>query len=110
MHWFYKLLAAVGGIGVILREVAKPLILSLTEKYFVGHDQPVWNLLLSPKFKEHYFSETLTFATEEEIPYSVEELAEKTKRARRSVIASLHRLEKRGKVKEVAGGWQRKET
>jgi predicted Rossmann fold nucleotide-binding protein DprA/Smf involved in DNA uptake len=48
------------------------------------------------------------YSEKEEIPYSIDHLTKQLKRSSGSVLASLQRLEKRGKVTEHADGWQRK--
>ena len=56
-----------------------------------------------------HVSNNQKYYSRDEIPYSVEELIEQADRSRRAILGSVHRLEKRGEVKEVHGGWQRKE-
>ena len=63
---------------------------SLTSRILQDYDKPIWLVI-----------------QEAQIPYSVEDIESRVGRARRSVLASLRRLERRQRVKEVNGGWQR---
>jgi len=107
--WVYKALAAVGGVGVLHQWVSK-LVVYLMNIFWNSRDVPVWAVLRVPKFKPSHTHNNWTFYSTDEIPYSPEEIATKVHRSIRSVTSSLHRLEKRGKVKELQGGWQRKES
>ena len=109
--WVYQALAAIGGIGFILQQIVKPMLIHLKDEFFTRHDQPVWKVVKEPKPKVAGWTGGQPFydATRE-APYSLEELTGKVGRSRRSILNSLTRLEKRGKVKELHGGWQRKET
>lgn len=99
----------MGGVGVLLREVIKPLLISITDTFLQRHDAPIWDVIRTPQFKVEHVAGGRPFRGTDEIPYSVEELAKTVRRSERSVLSSVLRLEKRGKVKEVGVGWQRKE-
>jgi predicted transcriptional regulator len=60
-----------------------------------------------PKYQKRSGGEqNWTFDTQVELPYTVEEIAEAVNRKQGSVLRSLRHLEKRGKVKDVHGGWR----
>jgi DNA-binding MarR family transcriptional regulator len=84
------------------------LLVSLIERYQVGHDQPVWEVVREPKYKPIYSQMNVTtYDPEVELPYTVTEIAKRIDRKESSVLRSLKRLEKRSKVKDVHGGWKR---
>ena len=108
--WAVKWLAAIGGFGVLYREVIKPLFGSFVESWHDQHDRKVWEIVKKPKFKPAHIANNVQYYDfNQEIPYAVNEIATHISRSDRSVQGSLRRLEKRGKVKEVTSGWQRKE-
>ena len=89
---------------------------SLARRIFDRHDAPVWAVVREPKYKvrpENHGNRPQpggkVFDYNTELPYSLNEVADKANRSERSIVGSLRRLEKRGKVKDVHGGWQRKE-
>lgn len=93
--------------------MAKPLIKSFWDKNRAAHDQPILNILLNPKMKIEHWSGGIgtgvpSYSKTEELPYSIVELTEKSNRSTDSIQASIGRLEKRGKIAERSGGWQRK--
>jgi predicted Rossmann fold nucleotide-binding protein DprA/Smf involved in DNA uptake len=74
----------------------------------IGHDDPVSEIVRKPKHKPIYVQNNVAaYDSQVEIPYKPEEIANQIGRKQSSVIRSLKRLEKRGKVKEVHGGWER---
>jgi len=99
----------VGGSTFLFQQALK-LLTSLTNRLLQYHDQPVWEVLREPNFKPDHSQGGRIFYSKEEIPYLTVNLAEKVGRKESSVLSSVRRLEKRGKVKEVHPGWQRKET
>jgi hypothetical protein len=108
--WAIKWLAAIGGFGVLYREAIKPMVGSFVEFWREWHDREVWETVKEPKFKlSHTTNGKKYYDVNQEIPYATHEIAEHISRSERSVQGSLRRLEKRGKVKEVSSGWQRKE-
>ena len=108
--WLYKL-GAIGGFGgfaFLFQQVLKPLLSSFIDQRFRRHDQPVWDILIKPNMKlEHWSGGIPSYSRTEEIPYSIDHLAKTVGRSTSSIQATVHRLEKRGKVKERDGGWQR---
>jgi hypothetical protein len=102
--------AAIGGFGFIFKEILKPMFTSLRELFLNRHDAPVWAIVREPRFKVHHTQgDRKFFDYNVELPYSVKEVADKTHRSESSILGSLKRLETRGKVKDIHGGWQRKE-
>ncbi len=79
---------------------------ALLERY----DQPVWEIIKQPKYKPHYLTAGKQVYMNVEIPHQLEDIAVIAGRSSYSILKSLKRLEARGKVKELHGGWQRKET
>jgi predicted Rossmann fold nucleotide-binding protein DprA/Smf involved in DNA uptake len=108
--WAYKTLAAIGGFGFIFQQAIKPMLLYVKDVLCKRHDQPVWEVIKQPKPKlAGWQGDKPFYEANAEAPYSTKELSEKVGRSNHSVLNSLSRLEKRGKVKELHGGWQRKE-
>lgn len=80
------------------------------ETVWNSYDEPIWEILRQPKHKVTHISGGVSVRSfSEEIPYPLEEVAKQVGRCKVFVRLSLKRLEKRGKVKDVHGGWQRKE-
>jgi len=108
--WLYKL-GAIGGFGgfvFLFQNLFKPMFSYFKEKHLGQHDKPVWDVLITPNMKlEHWTGGKACYSKTEEIPYTIQEIAEKTKRPESSVLASLKRFKKRGDVKELPSGWQR---
>jgi predicted Rossmann fold nucleotide-binding protein DprA/Smf involved in DNA uptake len=108
--WAITALAAIGGFGVLYRELIKPMLQYLKTRWEEYHDKSVWETIREPKYRHSHTSSNEEFYDQgREIPYSLDELRKQHDRSEHSLRRSLSRLEKRGKVKEVAGGWQRKE-
>lgn len=105
--WSYGGIGFVGGL--IFRRAFEYMFESLIERFWDRRDDPVWSVIRNPRFRPEHTAGTHTFYTKDELPYSMEELAAETGLSKRSVFNALRRLEKRGKVKEVELGWQRKE-
>jgi predicted Rossmann fold nucleotide-binding protein DprA/Smf involved in DNA uptake len=109
-YWLVKVSALVGGVGVLIQWGGK-LLLQLLEKYHLSYDEPVWTILRdNPKFKHTGTSNNQPMYDRTiDAPFSAGELAQQLHRFKWRVSASLRRLEKRGKIKEVSGGWVRKD-
>lgn len=105
--WIYKL-GSLSGFG-FLYQLLKPVFSTFINRRLEAHDQSVWDVLKHPKMKAEGTQGDVPFYGSTEVPYSIEELAAKVKRSTRSVRGSCRRLERRGRVKELVGGWQRKE-
>lgn len=106
--WLYKALAAIGGIGFLIQNVARPAVIAAIRKYLESHDEPVWMVVREPRFKMEGMQGGKPFYSRSiEAPYPLMEIAERVKRTQSSVRRSLHRLEKRGRAKDVHGGWMR---
>jgi DNA-binding MarR family transcriptional regulator len=74
----------------------------------IGHDDPVHEIVRKPKYKPIYVQNNVAaYDSQVEIPYTPEEIANQVGRKQSSVIRSLKRLEKRGRVRDVHGGWKR---
>jgi hypothetical protein len=108
-EWAYRALAALGGFGFLFQQLIMPMLKSLATRLWNRHDARVWEILRQPNPKPEHITGGKTYYRGE-IPYPVELVIEKAARSKRSVLASLHRLERLGKVKDVHGGWQRKES
>lgn len=106
--WLYKTFA-IFGVGFVVQHTVKIMAL-LYNKACQVYDEPLWRVVRTPKFKVDHFHADKAYYGKEEIPYPVEQLAKTLSRSIWSVTSSIHRLEKRGKVKEIDGGWQRKES
>jgi predicted Rossmann fold nucleotide-binding protein DprA/Smf involved in DNA uptake len=113
--WIYKVGAIAGfaGFAFAYKQVIQPMFTLLWNKNREAHDQPVWDILKRPNMKVQYWSggrgiKTPFYSEKEEIPYPVDYLAKQLQRSSASVLASLQRLEKRGKVAEHEDGWLRK--
>jgi predicted Rossmann fold nucleotide-binding protein DprA/Smf involved in DNA uptake len=108
--WAVELLATIGGFGFIFQEGIKPLLKFLKAQWQERRDEPIWVILKQPKFKPTHISGfQQRHDPNAELPYSQEEISKQVGRSNSSIRRSLSHLEKRGKVKEVSGGWQRKE-
>ena len=106
--WLLKALAAIGGWNV-LEKLILPLIKSLYANWREKHDQPVWAVVRQPRYKVVYWVQGVAMYDNppQELPYTASEISERVKRKEESILQSLKRLEKRGKVKDVHGGWIR---
>jgi predicted Rossmann fold nucleotide-binding protein DprA/Smf involved in DNA uptake len=107
--WLYKALAAIGGVGFLVQQVAKPLLVSMIDKYLAKHDESVWVIVREPRHKVVFWQHNVPFydTPPKDSPYSLSEIAKRVNRKESSVLRSLKRLEKRGKVKDVHEGWTR---
>lgn len=82
----------------------------LQKRWQEHRDQPIWETIREPKYKLHHIDGSGEHHDKQcELPYSLDDLTKKFGRSVGSISRSLNRLERRGKVKDVAGGWQRKE-
>jgi predicted Rossmann fold nucleotide-binding protein DprA/Smf involved in DNA uptake len=104
--WIIKALAAIGGWN-LFEKLIVPMLKLAYQKITARHDEPVWIVVRQPKYKQFPSSQNWVVTPEVELPYTVQEIANRTGRSESSVTSSLKRLEKRGKVKDVHGGWKR---
>jgi len=103
----YKALAAIG-VWNIVEKLILPGIKSLYNHIMEKRDQSVWAIVREPKQKPLGTQGGKTFYDKHvEVPHTVPEIAKRIGRKESNVTSSLRRLEKRGKVKDVHGGWQR---
>jgi hypothetical protein len=83
----------------------------LMDKAYMRYDEGVWRVLRDePKFLQTGTqSDRPIYDRNIDAPFRPSELSGRLKRFEWLVEGSLHRLEKRGKIKEVRGGWVRKD-
>jgi predicted Rossmann fold nucleotide-binding protein DprA/Smf involved in DNA uptake len=103
-----KLLALLGGVGTLFHWGGK-LLMHLLERLHLKFDEPVWAILRdTPKHKEIGTSGDKPFYDRTvDAPFDAGELARRLHRYKWTVVGSLQRLEKRGKIREISGGWVR---
>lgn len=82
------------------------MITSPTSRILESYDEPIWLVIREPQYGVQTSGGERSDGNQE-IPYSLNDIQSRVGRAHRSVLASLRRLEKRRKAKEVHGGWQR---
>jgi hypothetical protein len=105
--WIYKL-GLIGGFGFLYQNLIKPMFLHFRKKYLQRHDEPIWQVLITPNMKlDHWTGDKACYSRTEEIPYPMQDIADKTNRSVPSVRASLQRFKERGEAKEKPNGWQR---
>ncbi|MGA2876832.1 MAG: hypothetical protein ABSE82_15025 [Nitrososphaerales archaeon] len=74
-----------------------------------AYDQAVWDVVKHPRQRNYAGGMVITswdrMMPHDNVPYTVEEISLQLKRRKSLVKMTLHRLEKRGKVKETHEGW-----
>jgi hypothetical protein len=106
--WLLSALVAIGG-WKIFEKLALPILKHLYGHFLGNHDAPVWQIVRQPKYRKYGSQNNWTYQTQIELPYTAEEIAFIVSRSVGSVLASLRRLEKQGKVVELHDGWKRKD-
>src|SRR5947209_7252461 len=103
-NWLVNGLVAIGGWKVLER-LSGPVLKALYEHWTEKQDEPVWAIVRVPVTaskisRAGYDSAPVT--TDIDCPHSLESISSKLNRSNSSVLSSLKRLEKRGKVNSAS--------